>query len=298
MKKQLAITLACVALAHSGWCLTANEIIANVQKKYAGLTSLSASGKVITDVDASGVDLASVLPAGVKLPDEAGLQAVTAEAQKPRTITSEFAVRLARPELYSIEWSQEIVPGRANKGVAWSAGDHFNLLIGDRNLMQQTNLDLGLASATGVSGGVAGTLPSMFFQRQTSLVTLLRNVTQLPDEAIGGKNCYVVSGEAAGQKITLWITREFLLKQKRHMLGGAMTFPNFGDDEQLKSTLAKTGQKVTPEAIAQFKQMLQRIQKSSSQMKGSITETYENIQVNQPMNLEIFAHPIPAGVAR
>jgi len=42
-------------VAHSGWCLTADEIIANVQKKYAGLTSLTVAGKAVSDMDMSGV---------------------------------------------------------------------------------------------------------------------------------------------------------------------------------------------------------------------------------------------------
>ena len=294
MKSQLTIALTCLALAPCGWAITASEIIASVQKKYAELTSLSTSGKVVTDVDTSSMDLASIVP---EL-DEDGRKAAQAQAQQRQTLTTDFTLRLARPDLYRVEWSQQIAPGQANQGAAWSAGDGFFLLVGEKSLMHQTDLDLGLASATGVSGGVAHTLPSMFFQRASSLAALLRNPVQLPDEAIGGENCHVVTGEAVGQKITLWVTREFLVKQKRHTLGGAVKFPSFGDDAQLKSTLEQAGQKATPEAIEQFKKTLDRAQKASSQMKGSITETYENVQVNQPLNREAFVHAIPSTVER
>lgn len=297
MKKQFAIVLACVALAHSGLCLTANEIIANVQKKYAGLTSLSASGKVISDFDASGVDLASVLPADAKPPTDAQLQAAKAAAQQRRTMTMDFTVRVARPELYHVAWSQQIAPGQLNKGAAWSAGNGFFLLLGDKKVMQQIDLNLGLASATGVSSGVANTLPSMFFQRPSSLLALLRNIAQFPDETISGEDCYVVTGEAAGQKITLWITRAFLVKQKRHTLGGTVTLPAFRD-EDVKSGLEQAGQKATSESAEQFKKLAQLMQNVSSQMKGSITETYENIQVNQPLSRESFAQALPPTVER
>ena len=154
---------------------------------------------------------------------------------------------------------------------------------------------MALASATGVSGGVAATLPPVFFQHKTNELQSLGNLVLLPEEKIGDESCYVLSGELAGQKLILWITKDYWLKQKRMVLGGEMKMPEM-TDEDLKKALSMTGQATTPEAIANMKTMIKSAQAMSSTMKGSITERYETFQANPVVTKESFENtPDSAG---
>jgi hypothetical protein len=62
------------------------------------------------------------------------------------------------------------------------------------------------------------------------------------------------------------------------------------DDAKIKEALAahkNDGQAVTPAEITQFKEEM----KAQSQMKGTITETYQDIQTNIPIALAEFEPP-------
>jgi hypothetical protein len=274
MKKRILIAIASAAFAPAAWSQTAPEIITAVQAKYAGLTSLAVEGKVVSDMDMSGVE------------------SPVANAAMPKQYTSvhTFTVRLARPELYRIEWSQPVHDSYTNEGAAWSAGDGHHLRLGSQDRPLQKDLDLNLAGATGVSGGAAHTLPSIFFQRPASVLKMMQNPTLLPNEKIGDEDCKVITGQVAGQKLILWVTKDSLLKQRRLVLGGAMTTPKLSDDD-IKKSLEQLGQPTTPEAVVQMKQTMQRAQETSSKVKGSMTETYEKIEVNPPLKKESFAVP-------
>lgn len=276
MKKQIAVLLAVFAFAHSGWCLSADEIIANVQKKYAGLTSLSVTGRAVSDMDMSGVNASDVLPPGTQKSPE-----LENALQKRQTSTTTFTMRLARPNLYRIEWAQVVPSGLTNHGAVWSAGDGDYLVMGDDKKSKLDSQDLALASATGASGGVAGTLPGIFFQSQMSLLKKMKNNILLPEEKIGDDTCYVISGDVGGMKLVLWISKEFLVRQKRQILGSPMAVPQTSDAE-IKKTLEQLNQSATPEAIEQMRNSMRMMQEMSSKLKGSLTETYEKTEVNPP----------------
>ncbi len=279
MKKQITLALAVFAFAHSGWCLTADEIIANVQKKYAGMAGLSVAGRAVSDMDMSGVKASDVPRAGAQKSPE-----LENAPQKRQTLTTTFTIRLARPNVYRIEWAQVVPQGQiANHGAVWSAGDENYLVMGENKKSKLDSQDLALASATGVSGGAAGTLPGIFFQSQMSLLKNMKNNTLLPEEKIGDDACYVVSGDVRGIKLVLWISKEFLVRQKRQILGSPMTLPQTSDAE-IKKTLEQLNQSATPEAIEQMRKSMQMVQEMSSNLKGSLTETYEKIELNPPLN--------------
>ena len=285
MKKTIVVallTLGCawfglVAVARQAAVPTAPEIMAKFAAKYAGLTSLAVTGRVITDIDTSGGNNPTPAPKPGELKYDTG---------KPGSVTT-FSVRLAKPDLYRIEWSQMVTESYTQKGAAWSSGQGDFLLLAGKKQTITGGMDMALASATGVSGGVASTLPPVFFQRQTNQFHSLGNLSLLPEEKIGDDLCYVVSGELSGQKLIFWITKDYSLKQKRMVLGGEMKIPEMSD-EDVKKALSMTGQETTPEAIARMKTMMKSMQAMSSKMKGSITEKYETFEANPSTAKESF----------
>lgn len=273
--------------------MTPEEIIQKVQEKYTSLSSYSATGKTVSIIDASGVD-ASRLPG---TPDAIKDSKVFKEAMnKPQTLTHTFTVKLARPALYRIEWEQKVHAAFSNKGAVWSDGEGNFLLMGENSYSKLNSRELALASATGISGGAAHTIPSIFFDGQNNLFKAMREFSQQQDEKIESDDCYVLAGNMAGQKMIFWISKESLLiRQRQHVLGGAT--PQRGmSDEAIKESLKALNKEATPAAIAEMKKTMQQAMLMTSKMKGSMTETHQNIVINQPTTKESFRYPVPAGL--
>jgi hypothetical protein len=285
VKKSIAVAL--MSLGFAWFCPgaqaqqasvpSAPEIMAKLAAKYAGLTNLAVTGRVIEDIDMSGGKTPAAAPKTDELKYDLG---------KPGRVII-FNIRLAKPDLYRIEWSQRMSDSYTQKGAVWSSGSGDFLLLADRKQRIKGGMEMALASATGVSGGVASTLPPIFFQRQTNELQSLAHLTLQPEEKIGDDACYVVSGDLNGQKLILWITKDYWLKQKKMVLGTEMKMPEMSD-EDIKKALSSIGQAATQEAVDNMRKTMKSAQAMSSKMKGSITEKYETFKANSSVAKESF----------
>jgi len=224
----------------TGEKLSPREIIKRAREKYASLTSYSDEGTTVAVLNGT-------------------------------TITTAFTIRLARPNLYRIEWEQSVHSGYANKGAVWSAGQGDFLQIGS-GAKEQANQAVALASATGISGGAAATVPGTFFRLHwgDQLVSSALSDKQQPDEKVGDVDCYVFTGDAKGWTRTLWIGKsDFLIHQLR-----TVTSP-----EAMKTALAET--------VKRNPALSNRLQ--ISKLEGSTsTETHTNIVLNPPLSDQDF----------
>ena len=76
-----------------------------------------------------------------------------------------FSILLKKPNLYLVSWTQKNMPmpGMAQSGAVWSDGTQPFLYMGIMHAYSKIGSDqMALASATGVSGGIAYTMPSLF----------------------------------------------------------------------------------------------------------------------------------------
>jgi len=223
--------------------LSQGEIIKKTQEKYASLTSYSDEGKIVASLN------------GI-------------------TITTTFTIKLARPNLYKIEWEQSnsASPSPDAKARAvWSAGEGDFLDMG-RGVEKQTNQEMALASATGISGGAAATIPGTFFKLNWgNQFGWVAHAKQQPDEKVGDVDCYVFTNESKGRAKTLWIGKQdFLIHQVRNVTSA----------EAMKATMAEAA-KNNPEVNA-------NVPKPEPQGITS-TETHTNIVVNQTIPAADFA---------
>jgi len=270
---------------------SAVEIINKVLAKYAGLDSYSSEGDVFTDMDMSGVD-ADIVP-GIsdemkkKLQESKEFQDAVQKRQKSKHT---FSAKLARPNLYCIEWSQKVHETFTNTGAVWSTGDGHYLLNAGRKTSPKDRR-IALASATGVSGGAANIIPSLFFDEPISFFRKWQGLSQQADEDIDGDDCYVISGRLAHITITCWISQKtMLIRQSRQLLGGRGEMPDISE-ETIAESLEAMGREVTPEAITRNKKIMEAARAMMSNVKGTITETHRNIVVDQPIEPKRF---IPA----
>jgi hypothetical protein len=98
-----------------------------------------------------------------------------------------------------------------------------------------------------------------------------------------------------GMKTILWVTKDtFLVKQKQMVLGGKSTMPEM-TDAKVEEGLKKMGN-LSPGQKAQAKAMAKNMKPMLAKAKGTITETYRDIEFNQPLKQQDFNYVVPAGM--
>ena len=148
----------------------------------------------------------------------------TATVGDNKVAPNTFSIKLARPNLYRVEWAQD--SGFFNQtGLVWSAGsgDFFKMSHAS-GTTTNSNMEMALSSATGVSGGAAGSIPGTFFKMNwgNKLGASMQSATRKPDEKIGEVDCYVLAQSLKGNVMIMWIGKQdFLIRQIENETGAA-----------------------------------------------------------------------------
>lgn len=273
--------------------LTTAGIMDSAVAAYAALTSYSASGKTVSIIDMSGMSLPDMpKPPGGTTDSGKGLKAL-AQAT-PQTVMHDFTIALARPGSYRIEWEQKTGPV-TQRGAVWSDGTDNYLMMKPEQYSKVQGRDMALAAATGISGGAANTVPSAFFGTGTNILKTLQDLSRRPDERVSDEDCYVIEGTLAGtMTMVYWIgKRDFLIRQRQQVLGGTMKMPEMSDDG-IRQSLKSMNQEPTPEAIEKTRNTMKRVAAMTSKIRGTITETHTDIEVNTPAKGTAVAFKPPA----
>jgi hypothetical protein len=273
-----AVALLVLSAAAAAQTPDANQILRDVQEKYASLQTYSSIGEV------RGVITMSAWKGGA--------------APKPEELLSKFTIKLARPQMYQITWRQE--SGFFNNdGALWSdGGQRFLRMLAHTE--QPADTEEAFAGATGISGGAANTIPSIFFDFSTNQIKALKNPVRAGEESIEGDACYVIKSHDERFDRTFWISKETkLIRQERT---DTLSMPDFEPpemtDEILKKALEMGGKEATPEAIQAMRDMMAAAQKMQKTMpkpqSSSSIETHHQIKVDEPMTAGDFTAPTAA----
>ena len=259
--------------------MTPSKIFEKVKAAYTSMDTYKSQGTITSNIDTGRMEM--------------------------NTETS-FSIILKKPNLYLISWTQKntAMPGMSQSGAVWSDGTQPCLYMGRMNAYSKMGSDeLALAGATGISGGAAYTIPSLFlpvFKEQPDPFSRLKDPQIEKTEKVGQENCYVISGSSCiSKKETFWISKtSYLIKKYSRSLEppeGGVAMPEM-TDEQLEQALKSTGQEVTEES----KQKMREMMKSSKDvlktvhMKGFSTELHADIS-SPKMNTKDFQFALPAG---
>jgi hypothetical protein len=116
----------------------------------------------------------------------------------------------------------------------------------------------------------------------------LKNPTLQPDEKLGNLDCYVVAGDTTSDgKLTLWITKDFLLIQKRETLSSNVELRKSAAEAKDKM-LERLEKSATPEMAAHLKKARENSEKSMLGMKVWTTETIDSMVLNPPLEKALF----------
>jgi len=237
---------------------SADQILKQVEVAYESLQSYKATGTIAVDMDTGATKL----------------------KQETR-----FSILLKRPNMYRITWNQTGMTKQS--GAVWNDGNRPFLYMSAMNAYSQMASDeIALGGATGISGGAAHTIPSLFlptFKAQTAPFSRLKNVQIEKSETLDGEDCYVISGSSTvSKKETFWVSKSsHLIRQYSRSLeppkGGAL-IPEM-TDKQIEESIKALGQKVTEKRKAEMKQMMERMrtQMKTMNLKGLSMETHSNI---------------------
>ena len=130
----LAITLLMLGMPVLGEEPAADDVLKKVAEKYRTMETYKAEGTIHMDADAAGRKL---------------------------QLETSFTMLLKKPNLYLISWTQTGIVRQS--GTVWSDGTQPYLYMGATNAYAKMDSDeMALAGATGISGGAAFTIPSMF----------------------------------------------------------------------------------------------------------------------------------------
>jgi hypothetical protein len=247
--------------------LTEAEIWQNVVATYKGLTSLSATGTAETTLDLG-------LGGGA-----------TNTAGTPAKLSSDLTMKLGRPDNFRVDVNQRI--GSATMSlIGWSAGQGYYRMVNNSRIKDSSR-------GAALSGlGAAGTafMATLFYNDADGLPAFAgTDWSKTKGAAIPGQPCYVLAGKIFFQDVLVWVNKQtFLIPRVQIVLGGNTNAPVM-DDAKIKETLtaAKNGQAATAAEITQFKAQM----KMASQIKGTITETYQDIQTNVDIALAEFEPP-------
>lgn len=230
--------------------LSAADIIRRTQDKYADLISYRDEGATVSTL---GQTIASSLT---------------------------FTLKLGRTNLYQVVWQKAGGTGTGG-GMVWSAGNGDFMWLGKGSRLQKIkDLTTTLASATGLSGGAAGSIPGTFFNLGWGgqLGTTMMAATRSPDDKVGLTDCYVLTHGSGGRTNTLWIGKtDFLIHQIENFTSGAVV-------------------KTVLEAQARQNPQLQAmLDDPASQLTQNVDtiETHNSIVINQPLTPADFDFQVP-----
>ena len=265
----------------------AKDILGKVALTYQGLTNFSATGISVSILDMSGIKPADI-PGGNNMKEKKRLETMS---KTPQTNTTEVSIKLARPDLYRIDLDMK-AGATSMKTAVWSSGDGDFLFAG-RRYMKLPNRQAALG-ISGSAGGLSSAVAQLFFGETKSLAAQSKNSAKSDDDTVNDEDCYTLTGTVTGLKLKIWVSKaSYLILQSQVTLGGK--FSEADIDERIKD-IGTMNTNSTPEQITKMKAQVKQSMEMASKLKGSITETYDDIETNNVFTEETFQYLVPSDI--
>ncbi|HZF08689.1 MAG TPA: hypothetical protein VFE33_07875 [Thermoanaerobaculia bacterium] len=186
--------------------LTAEQILARMAKTYAGCSSYRDAGEATT---------------------------VFFQRTGKRTVKKPFTTAFVRPDRFRFEFQDRVGEEEWHRMIVWQQGGEVQSWWDLRpGVEHPASLDLGLAGATGVSGGSAHTIPRLLLPDRIEgwPLTALQEPKCLPDASFDGADCFRIEGKRRGDPMTLWIDKASFLVRR---IDQSVQFPEFRTEETI-----------------------------------------------------------------
>lgn len=269
MKRVAICALVCMAIGVSAET-NPNDIFQKTLKNYKNMTSLKADGNVLSKINMNGNDV---------------------------EIKTNFTLLIQKTDLFLVTWSQNM-GFMKQEGSVWNGGEGAYLYMGmKKSYAKIKDNKTALATATGISGGAANTMPSLILQTN-NMYSSFKNCKLVKEEKIEGEECYVIACENEHLSMVFWISKKrSLFTQIRNIIGDKDLSSKIDlTDDQIKQSLKSMGQKPTEENVAKMRNTMKMAKEMTKSIKGSMTETYRNIIINKEYPKKDFKPQLPKDV--
>jgi outer membrane lipoprotein-sorting protein len=270
------------------------DVLEKVHQAYTNLTSLSAEGTSVSVIDISQLTAADLNPNQTANAKASARR--PANIPKAITNTTDVAIKLARPDLYRIEGKVKNVVGRMTNNITiaiWSPGQtNYTLMIypGMKNFTTVKDRNTAFAM-TSQSGGLAMVIPQLFFDETGGMAKLINDWGQTDDDSLNGQDCYTLTGKMLGQKLKIWISKtSCMILQSQITLGGPVS------DADISAAFDTFNTSTNQAQIARQKAQAMQQAAMMTKIRGTVTETYDNVQMNVTFSADDFRYPVPRGV--
>jgi len=164
-----------------------------------------------------------------------------------------------------------------------------------------------LASATGISGGAAFTIPALFFpgfMGQQKPLSRLKDLKIEKIEKVGGQDCYVITASSlVSKREVFWISKtDYVIRKYYRSFESPKAGPPIPEmtDQELEETLEALGQEATEENKKHMREMLKRSAETlkTMKLKGGSTETHIDISFPELDKKDFKFTPPPNAVLK
>lgn len=198
-----------------------------------------------------------------------------------------FSMYLKKPDQYLISWTKKMPMGMGtNVGTVWNDGQQACVYTGfdsalrnEGTCTRMSEASMAIAYATGISGGAAYRVPSLFLALNNVRLgwpARLKN----PSVASGvfeEEACYILQGVNSGEKETYWISKStYLIRKYERSIGGS-TYQHDTTDEEIDERIRMLGFEPTPQNRASMRKKMQDSVNAASIIGGTKTEIHRKI---------------------
>ena len=131
------------------------------------------------------------------------------------------------------------------------------------------------------------------FANPAQLSKIVKDLGQTDDEPVNGQDCYTLTAKVFGQKVKIWVDKSTcLISQSQITLGGAISDADI-DDAFSFFAAAGFG---TPMQLNVIKPQVKRFAPVLTKIRGTITSTTEDIEINPTFTTDDFNYDVPPDV--
>jgi outer membrane lipoprotein-sorting protein len=280
--------------------IQALSILGKVHSAYTNFTSVTEDGTLTLSLDLSNLTFADLNPnsppANTKTPNRR-------PTGMPRIITNstEYSVKRAQTNWYYFAGEAVTKADRltsTNTIAMWSA-DKGTFEFMDSHQKMAPAIYMQIADAGTVNNTSAQMTEQVrnmqqLFGDPAQLTKIIKDLGQTDDEPVNGHDCYTLTAKVLGQKVKIWVDKStYLISQSQITLGGAISDADVDDAFSLVSVGFTN---VPPQQLDMIKAQVKKYTPAMTKIRGTITSTTKDIELNPTLAADDFSYPVPRGV--
>jgi outer membrane lipoprotein-sorting protein/FlaG/FlaF family flagellin (archaellin) len=271
------------------------SILSKVYSAYTNVNTLKARGTLTVYLDLSNLTLADINP---NTPADAK-NARRRPRGMPRTIanTTAFFVKQAPSNLFyfSGEAVSKIDRQMITNTIAYWSSDHGRFTFYDVHQPRVPATYMQLPDVN-PADNTAQQFKSMqhLFADPANLAKIIKDLGQTEDETVNDQDCYTLTAKVFGQKVKIWVDKSsYLIPQWQITLGGIVSDADIDDAFSL---IAAGFTNAPPAQLDTAKSQVKMMAPALAKIHGTITSTYESVEVNPMLVAADFDYDVPPGV--